>query len=75
MYKLARKQEQRDEAIVDLIKTLHSAYDFIIKTDDLSNMSQVQIKIVAALARQTINCAHFINSYMQRGFCRCPPCV
>ncbi|KZV76882.1 WD40 repeat-like protein [Peniophora sp. CONT] len=66
-YEIAKRQSERDEAVTKLIDALYSAYDVVLSTENLS-ISETSRKIVMTLIQQTINCGHFINSYLKRGF-------
>ncbi|KZV76871.1 hypothetical protein PENSPDRAFT_717594 [Peniophora sp. CONT] len=67
-YVLAKKQKERDESVAKLVDALNSAYDIVLATDGLSNASEAQSKTIGALIKQTIDCGHFVNSYMKKSF-------
>ena len=69
LFKMVKKQAERDAAVAGLVDALNLAYDVVLAAYNLENASKAQNKAIEELVKQTINCGHFINSYLKQGFC------
>ncbi|VDC03766.1 unnamed protein product [Peniophora sp. CBMAI 1063] len=67
-YELVKKQNDRDEAVAKLVEALNSTYDVVLAGDSLLNASITQRKAISTLVKQTIECGHFVRSYLKKGF-------
>jgi hypothetical protein len=59
----------RDNKIEDLVGTMNDMYAFMIEAKSLDKIKS-HANILAAIAKQTTECAYFIQEYAEtKGFC------
>ncbi|KAJ7816434.1 hypothetical protein B0H14DRAFT_2602694 [Mycena olivaceomarginata] len=70
VYQVARKQQDTDEKLLKLLKTMVEVYSFVSDVDSLTQKIQgVENKLALAIFKQTVECALFIQEYTANGFC------
>jgi hypothetical protein len=64
---MVQAQQARDLQILDLVRTMESAYSFVVSADELKDHPVLQ-DIVEQILKQTIECGYFIQGYTRRRF-------
>jgi hypothetical protein len=64
---MVKAQQDRDEKISDLIRTMEETYSFVAMADKLQQNPVLQ-DIVEQILKQTIECGWFIQTYAQHSF-------
>ncbi|KAJ7033060.1 hypothetical protein C8F04DRAFT_1235038, partial [Mycena alexandri] len=68
VYKAAKQQQEADEKLLDLVKTMDEVYSFVGDIDFVTQkIKSVEDKALAIL-KQTVECALFIQEYTAHGF-------
>ncbi|KIL54678.1 hypothetical protein M378DRAFT_92097 [Amanita muscaria Koide BX008] len=65
--KIVKAQQDRDQKISDLVRTMEILYSFVALTDELAENRVLQ-DIVEQILKQTIECGFFIQEYSRRNF-------
>jgi hypothetical protein len=64
---MVRGQQDRDQKISSLIRTMEETYSFVTLVDELKKNEVLQ-DVVEQLLKQTIECGFFIQEYARHNF-------
>ncbi|KAJ7107835.1 hypothetical protein C8R44DRAFT_986937 [Mycena epipterygia] len=70
VYQAARQQQEADEKLLKLVDTMVEVYSFVEDTEFLVQKIKSLEDQTLAIAKQTQECAYFIQEYTAQGFCR-----
>ncbi|KIL57443.1 hypothetical protein M378DRAFT_41812, partial [Amanita muscaria Koide BX008] len=65
--KIVKAQQDRDQKISGLVRTMENLYSFVALTDELAENHVLQ-DIIEQILKQTIECGFFIQEYSRRNF-------
>ncbi|KAJ7622235.1 hypothetical protein FB45DRAFT_1061813 [Roridomyces roridus] len=65
---VAKRQKEADEKLLKLVDTMVDVYSLIQETDFLADKLKSLEKTALAIAKQTVECAYFIQEYTGCGF-------
>ncbi|KAJ7353300.1 hypothetical protein DFH08DRAFT_856466 [Mycena albidolilacea] len=68
MYKAVKQQQQTDEKIVELVRTMVTTYSFVEDIESLPKKIKGLEDTCLAIVKQTVECAIFIREYTGKGF-------
>ncbi|KAJ7098937.1 WD40-repeat-containing domain protein [Mycena epipterygia] len=69
VYQAVKKQQETDDKLCSLVKTMIDVYSFVEDTGFLAEkIKSLEVKTLA-IAKQTVECALFIQEYTVHGFC------
>ncbi|KAJ7687664.1 hypothetical protein B0H14DRAFT_894940 [Mycena olivaceomarginata] len=69
VYQAARQQQEADEKLLKLVDTMVEVYSFVEDTEFLAQKIKSLENQTLAIAKQTHECAYFIQEYTAQGFC------
>ncbi|KAJ7121443.1 hypothetical protein C8R44DRAFT_588725, partial [Mycena epipterygia] len=68
MYQVAKKQQETDEKLVNLVETMVDVYSFVGDVASLPQKIKSLEDKALAIVKQTCDCALFIQEYTAHGF-------
>ncbi|KAJ7622247.1 hypothetical protein FB45DRAFT_1061819 [Roridomyces roridus] len=68
VYQVAKRQKEADEKLLKLVDTMVDVYSVIRDTDFLADKLKSLEETALAIAKQTVECAYFIQEYTGCGF-------
>ncbi|KAJ7613199.1 quinon protein alcohol dehydrogenase-like superfamily [Roridomyces roridus] len=68
VYQAAKRQQDADEKLLKLVDTMVDVYSIVQDTDFLADKLKSLENTALAIAKQTVECAYFIQEYMACGF-------
>ncbi|KAJ7469210.1 hypothetical protein FB451DRAFT_1560182 [Mycena latifolia] len=69
VYEAVKKQDEKDEKVIQLVQAMSDAYSFVEDMDSLPGKIKRLEDTISALVKQTEECALFIREYTGHGFC------
>lgn len=63
-----KKQQEADENLLKLVETMADVYSFVEDTEFLADKIKSLQEKALAIAKQTVECAYFIQEYTANGF-------
>ncbi|KAJ7664193.1 WD40-repeat-containing domain protein [Mycena rosella] len=69
VYKAVKKQQETDDKLLKLVETMVEVYSFVEDADSLVQKIKSLEDKALAIAKQTVECALFIQEYTAHGFC------